>query len=375
MRLLWSSDSPYLCKEDHGVPTGFGVASGNIISRLSRDTEIDAVGAQYVKAPIFEHGYKLLPTITIGSISDFNFRAVALYSGLNDYDAIVSFFDVWMVQNYPSIPTLKNWIGYFPIDGNYLSESMLKTIDAMTIPVTYSKFAQDECTKFGKDVELIYHGVDQNVFKPIAGIRDESKFTALMVCRNQSRKNIPSMLRIWRQFVKDKKDARLILNMAPLDTNGHDLNDLIAHKYGISDSVFLVKGLKSASELAGVDSLVATYNSADLHVLTTSGEGFGLPILESMACGVPNLVTDYSSCTEFVKGRGLLAKISGTHDGQHGIERALVDEEDFLENLQWAYDNRQDLANMGRKSLEFARSMSWEKTIPKWKKIISEVAE
>ena len=65
MRMLWSSDSPYLCKEDHGVPTGFGVASGNIISRLSKDIEIDAIGAQYGKAPVFENGYKVFPTIVM----------------------------------------------------------------------------------------------------------------------------------------------------------------------------------------------------------------------------------------------------------------------------------------------------------------------
>ena len=293
---------------------------------------------------------------------------------MNNYDAVVSFFDAWMVQNYPNIPTLKNWIGYFPIDGHYLSRKMLATIDAMDIPITYSKFAQDECAAFGRDVDLIYHGVDQNVFKPMENMKDESKFTALMVCRNQSRKNIPAMLRIWKQFVKDKKDARLLLNMAPLDNHGHNLNDLIGHKYQIADSVFMVKGQKSASELAGVDQLVATYNTADIHVLTTSGEGFGLPILESMACGVPNLVTDYSSCHEFVKGRGLLAKVNGTHDGQHGIERALVDEEHFLEQLQWAYDNREEMKKLGKKSLKYARTMSWEKTIPQWKKVIEEVS-
>ncbi|MER3396180.1 MAG: glycosyl transferase [Acidimicrobiia bacterium] len=41
------------------------------------------------------------------------------------------------------------------------------------------------------------------------------------------------------------------------------------------------------------------YRAADIFVLPTKGEGFGLPILEAMACGVPPIATNWSGHTEF----------------------------------------------------------------------------
>lgn len=47
--------------------------------------------------------------------------------------------------------------------------------------------------------------------------------------------------------------------------------------------------------------LVELYQSADAFVLPTRAEGWGLPLLEAMACGLPCIVTDYSAPTEFAE--------------------------------------------------------------------------
>jgi len=43
------------------------------------------------------------------------------------------------------------------------------------------------------------------------------------------------------------------------------------------------------------------YNHMDVFILPTAGEGFGIPTIEAMACGVPVAVTNYTSAYEIVK--------------------------------------------------------------------------
>src|SRR5690606_13265267 len=45
--------------------------------------------------------------------------------------------------------------------------------------------------------------------------------------------------------------------------------------------------------------LISLMQGCDAFVLPTKGEGWGLPVLEAMACGLPCIVTNYRGVTEF----------------------------------------------------------------------------
>ena len=52
--------------------------------------------------------------------------------------------------------------------------------------------------------------------------------------------------------------------------------------------------------------MVALYQSADAFVLPTHGEGWGLPITEAMACGLPVITTGFSAILDYANKENAL---------------------------------------------------------------------
>lgn len=88
----------------------------------------------------------------------------------------------------------------------------------------------------------------------------------------------------------------------------------------------------------------ALYTYADVYVLPSLYEGFGVPAIEAMACGAPVAVANNSSLPEVVGEAGVLFNASDPAD----IESAVM-------------KLKQDRAGWSKKSLKRAKSFSWEK--------------
>ena len=69
------------------------------------------------------------------------------------------------------------------------------------------------------------------------------------------------------------------------------------------------------------EELVGLYNGADVFVYPSTYEGFGLPILEAMACGTPVITSDVSSMPEVAGKAALLVDPKSVEDIQERIER------------------------------------------------------
>jgi glycosyltransferase involved in cell wall biosynthesis len=87
-------------------------------------------------------------------------------------------------------------------------------------------------------------------------------------------------------------EAVLFLHVCPTGETGCDIRQLVRY-FGLQGRVILAEpnmGLGDPEER-----LRQTYNVFDVMLTTTQGEGFGLPTLEGMACGVPQIVPDWSA--------------------------------------------------------------------------------
>lgn len=95
------------------------------------------------------------------------------------------------------------------------------------------------------------------------------------------------------------------------------------------------------------EDLPCLYQSASLFVFPSLYEGFGLPVLEAMAAGLPIISSNKSSLSELINEAGILVEPNNAKAFALEIERVLSDK-DLYEKL-------------GQKSKERAACFTWEK--------------
>lgn len=108
-------------------------------------------------------------------------------------------------------------------------------------------------------------------------------------------------------------------------------------------------GLRSCVQFAGyvpLDDLVAFYNLADALIFPSLYEGFGLPVIEAMACGTPVVTTTCGSLREIAEGAAIFVEPTET--------------ESIADGLRWILADGDLRADLRQRGLERARRFSWE---------------
>jgi glycosyltransferase involved in cell wall biosynthesis len=106
--------------------------------------------------------------------------------------------------------------------------------------------------------------------------------------------------------------------------------------------------------------LVDTYRGADAVLVPSHAEGFGLPVLEAMACGVPVLAADATSLPEVVGDAGVLVPVGDPL--MWGSETLRVLGDDRLR------------AELGRRGANRAASFTWERTIARYAELLGQLS-
>ncbi len=92
--------------------------------------------------------------------------------------------------------------------------------------------------------------------------------------------------------------------------------------------------------------LFSAFADADILVLPTLSDGFGMVVLEAMAHGLPVIVSDQAGAAEAVTG-------------ENGLVVPAGDAAALCEALRWCLDNRDRVAAMRHAALDTARSRQW----------------
>ena len=295
-------------------------------------------------------------------------------------DLVIALGDEHMVRHVADFePRTYQVALYIPVDGVPIPHRYMETFVKADHLVMFGEFASQGLKKLNASFpwEVIPHGVDCEAFYPLPEAdRDEMKRRSMPMCekpfvvgtvaRNNARKNLPRLFKTFKRFIASsrtctecgnvyftpveqcprcqstetsmwpaKTEVMLYLHMQPKDPAGHNLFELIDH-LGLSGRVVFPKDVEIGLGISDM-ALNRVYNMMDVFTLPTGGEGWGLPIMEAMACGRPVLVSAYSAHMEFVAGAGEFIAISEYLTIPAGVERAIVDLNDYLLKLEMMY--------------------------------------
>lgn len=301
MKILLSSNAPH-------VNSGYGVQCKGLLAGLRQ------LGYEVALAPNFglqggliqADGLDVYPLYRDNLAQDVLPRHAKRFGA----DLVITLYDVWPYSIDFANSLKTPWCAWFPQDSYPPAPIVLERLRTADYPVAISRFGQQSVMEQGIACDYIPHGVDVNVFKPLdkAECRKQfeipaEKFVVLMVAANQSfpsRKAFPEALAAFAEFHRAHPNSVLHLHTTPMPKGkmleGIELWSLI-QALGITDAVIFTDEYTMCLGVPDTE-MAKIYNSADVLLNPSMGEGFGVPIIEAQACGIPVVTTAFSSMPE-----------------------------------------------------------------------------
>jgi glycosyltransferase involved in cell wall biosynthesis len=134
-----------------------------------------------------------------------------------------------------------------------------------------------------------------------------------------ARKNFRAALHAFASLAEAEKHGVTLVGLGRPRATAADADPRgLANALGVSDSVRLVDDVSTGE-------LVALYSGAAALVYPSVYEGFGMPILEAMACGCPVISSNRASLPEVTGDAGLLVEPEDVSALAHAMRRVLTD--------------------------------------------------
>ncbi len=229
--------------------------------------------------------------------------------------------------------------------------------------ITVSEFTKNEIfnlypqTKPGK-ISVVRNGYNEDLFRPI---NDDQKINGILnkygiakpfflyVGRLEKKKNTPALieaLSIVRENNPEIKEKLVLIGNASF---GFDEVKYAIEEFNLNSEVY-IPGWVEEKDLPYI------YNAASAFIFPSKHEGFGIPVLESMACGLPTIVSNLDVLKEIAADSVLYFN----QDDKHSIAAAMakiINDKALREELR-------------EKGLRQTKNFSWRKCAEETLKVI-----
>ncbi len=233
--------------------------------------------------------------------------------------------------------------------------------------VTVSNFSKSEITRYfdidPEKISVIYNGVSPD-YRPIPKEESENIIRQynlpdefiLFLGNLKPHKNIVGLVTSYREAVAMSPD------LPPLVILGNDYN-MFRENPGLKEAINdrRIRERLIFTGFLPTEVLPAIYSRALLFLLPSFYEGFGLTVLEAMACGTPVITSNCSSIPEVVEDAAMLINPYNNREIAQGIVRMLTDND-----LQNEYVSR---------GFNQVQKYTWEKSALEHFEIYDRIAE
>ncbi|MCP4265409.1 MAG: glycosyltransferase family 4 protein, partial [Candidatus Brocadiaceae bacterium] len=253
--------------------------------------------------------------------------------------SIITVHDIAYVR-FPQLLNKSRWIYK-----KYILKTSIKKADII-IADSYST-KRDIINFFGikeEKIKVVYPGVERR-FRPISNVKEyrlKNNLPSKMILNVgtlEPRKNIVTLIKAFKKLrERGLKNYKLVVAGGKGWLYKQILDEI--ENSDVASSI-LYLGVVSDKDLPEL------YNCAELFVYPSLYEGFGLPPLEAMACGVPVITSNTSSLPEVIGDAGIMVDPTDVNSLSDAMCKVLKDKELRLR-----------MRNMG---LERSKLFSWEK--------------
>ena len=215
-----------------------------------------------------------------------------------------------------------------------------KVVQQLNHVITVSKQSQqDIVAAFDRPTEKIHvipNGVDTSIFKPLENIARIPFRLITTASSDQPLKGLSVLLRALQKLRAEFPELQLTV-IGKLKEDGETQKEL--HALNLQDVVQFKSGISN-------EELVAEYAQASIAIVPSLYEGFGLPAVEAMACGVPLICSDGGALPEVVGEAARLVRAGNVDDLQQALTKLFNDKntreqlgvkgrEHILQQLSW----------------------------------------
>lgn len=347
--------------------SGYAKEMRDILPYLKQNNEVAYVGLWYNGYPVIDD-IKVYPTM--GSEMSNGWAPEALQYAIEDFkpDIVLTnqdYFPLASIAFVMSHPYKCKWVHWGLCDGEGLDFEAREPVKWVHQHIFKTRFAKKQLRDVYKEIdgEILEPPLDNKVFYEMdkEALRKEYKLdtakTVLCVARPQMRKNIPVLLEAMKKVIKEVPEAVLILAAThkPKSFDGnydcHDIENFIV-KFGLEDRVIIPRNKDKTPITDEVMNI--QYNLADVNVLPSLGEGFGLTVTEAGACGVPTVGTACSSLNEVIADRGILIEPRAYLYSANGVKQAVLHPDDLAKGIINMLKNDKLREVTGKRAKEYA---------------------
>ena len=260
-------------------------------------------------------------------------------------------------------------IGYTMLEVDGMPTDWIRKCNSMDEVWVPSTFNLDTFRNFGvtRPIHLMPLGIDPQYFNPqIVGNRDPRRFTFLTIFEWGERKAPEILLRAFADEFSRDEEVVLVCKVMNNDPDVSVRHQAAALRLRMGGGRIVI----SENEMAPTYQIGSLYRSAHCFVSCTRGEGWGMPILEAMACGVPVIATDWSAQRDyFTADVGYPLRVDRLVPAKarcpwySAFRWAEPSYEHLRQLMRHVFEHREEAEERGRRAAELAHAnFTWDHT-------------